>query len=194
MTRANFEGFPQISCAHAVLRLYKALGHYPDYWYWKLRGEPMRSPHLLKQRAVRDYAHVMACAFWWKPVRTTARWWPPCGNASRKSIPWNSIHALAQRAAKKFSRWPHIHILEGDSQKKIPEILNRCNQPALFWLDAGYYGWAGLQGDKQRLTVRTGIHPCSDQQLNPARHSDGRCARPQRPERRAHRAASQAAD
>jgi hypothetical protein len=62
-------------------------------------------------------------------------------------------HALAVRAKKKFARWPHIHILEGDSQKKIPEILATLKTPALFWLDAGYYGWAGLQGDKQRLTV-----------------------------------------
>jgi hypothetical protein len=59
---------------------------------------------------------------------------------------------LARRAAKKFSRWPHIHILEGDSQKAVPELLQSIRQPALFWLDAGYYGWAGLQGDKQRLT------------------------------------------
>src|ERR1051326_2569108 len=36
--------------------VYKSLGHYPDYWYWKLRGEPIRSPHLLKQRTVREYA------------------------------------------------------------------------------------------------------------------------------------------
>jgi hypothetical protein len=61
-------------------------------------------------------------------------------------------HQLAQRAIRKFSRWPHIHILEGDSQQVIPELLKTISEPALFWLDAGYYGWAGLQGDKQRLT------------------------------------------
>ncbi len=60
--------------------------------------------------------------------------------------------ALAQRAAKKFSRAPHVHILEGDSQCLVPELLKSLREPALFWLDAGYYGWAGLQGDKQRLT------------------------------------------
>ncbi|HKD91516.1 MAG TPA: hypothetical protein VKB56_06415, partial [Terriglobales bacterium] len=49
-------------------------------------------------------------------------------------------------------RWPHIHILEGDSQRVVPEMLRSLDQPALFWLDAGYYGWAGLQGNKQRLT------------------------------------------
>jgi hypothetical protein len=25
--------------------------------------------------------------------------------------------------------------------------------PALFWLDAGYYGWVGKQGDQQRLSA-----------------------------------------
>ena len=60
--------------------------------------------------------------------------------------------ALAQRAAKKFSGSAHVHIHEGDSQKVVPELLQSLKEPALFWLDAGYYGWAGLQGDKQRLT------------------------------------------
>jgi hypothetical protein len=59
---------------------------------------------------------------------------------------------LAERAQKKFARRPHIHIVHGDSQQVVPEILRSLRQPALFWLDAGYYGWAGLQGDKRRLT------------------------------------------
>jgi len=60
--------------------------------------------------------------------------------------------ALAHRAQKKFSLWRHIHILEGDSQRVVPDLLQSLDRPALFWLDAGYYGWAGLQGNKQRLT------------------------------------------
>ena len=40
-------------------RLYaawKALAHYPDYAWWRLRGRPLRVPHLVKQRAVLEYA------------------------------------------------------------------------------------------------------------------------------------------
>jgi predicted O-methyltransferase YrrM len=133
--------------------LYKAAGYYPDYWYWKLRGEPLRSPHLLKQRAVREYADRYGL----RVLVETGTYYGEMVAAMRQlfdeiySIEYD--HALAVRARQKFARWPHIHILEGDSQKKIPEILATLNQPALFWLDAGYYGWAGLQGDKQRLTV-----------------------------------------
>lgn len=133
--------------------LYKAAGHYPDYWYWKLRGEPVRSPHLVKQRTVREYGRrfglqvlVEAGTYYGEMVAAMKSCF-----AEIYSVEYD--HALAVRAQKKFSRWPHIHIVEGDSQTKIPEIVHSLSQPALFWLDAGYYGWAGLQGDKQRLTT-----------------------------------------
>ncbi len=133
--------------------LYKAAGHYPDYWYWKLRGEPIRSPHLVKQRAVREYAERYGL----RVLVETGTYYGEMVAAMRGrfdeiySVEYD--HALAVRAAQKFARWPHIHILEGDSALKIPEILSKLERPALFWLDAGYYGWAGLQGDKQRLTT-----------------------------------------
>lgn len=132
---------------------YKSLGHYPDYWYWQLRGRPIRSPHLLKQHTVREYAE----RFNLRILVETGTYYGEMVAAMKNrfaeiySVEFDS--ALAQRAAKKFARWPHTHILEGDSQIAVPELLPSLKQPALFWLDAGYYGWAGLQGDKQRLTV-----------------------------------------
>lgn len=133
--------------------VYKSLGHYPDYWYWKLRGEPERSPHLLKQRTVRDYAQRYGL----RVLLETGTYYGEMVAAMKSRF--DEIHSvefdsrLAARAQKKFSRWPHIHILEGDSQRVVLEILKSLTRPALFWLDAGYYGWAGLQGDKQRLTT-----------------------------------------
>jgi hypothetical protein len=132
--------------------LYKAAGHYPDYWYWKLRGEPVRSPHLVKQRTVSEYAR----RFGLRVLVETGTYYGEMVAAMKSrfaeiySVEYD--HALAARAQKKFAPWPHIHIVEGDSQKAIPEIIASLRQPTLFWLDAGYYGWAGLQGDKQRLT------------------------------------------
>ena len=142
--------------------LYKALGHYPDYWYWKLRGEPVRSPHLLKQRTVGEYAQkydlhtlVETGTYYGEMVAAMK-------NRFSRIYSVEYDHQLAQRAIKKFSRYSHIRILEGDSQQVIPELLQSLSAPALFWLDAGYYGWAGLQGNKQRLTTELGAilrHP-----------------------------------
>jgi len=133
--------------------LYKAAGHYPDYWYWKLRGEPVRSPHLVKQRTVREYAG----RYHLRVLVETGTYYGEMVAAMRRDFDQiysvEYVPELADRAQKKFSRWPHIHILQGDSQRVIPELLKSLDRPALFWLDAGYYGWAGLQGDRQRLTT-----------------------------------------
>jgi hypothetical protein len=132
---------------------YKALGHYPDYWYWKLRGEPVRSPHLVKQRTVREYADRYKLRVLVETGTYYGEMVAAMKNHFAEVYSVEYVPELADRAQKKFARWKHVHILEGDSQREIPTLLQLLQQPALFWLDAGYYGWAGLEGDKQRLAA-----------------------------------------
>lgn len=135
-----------------VYGLYKALGHYPDYWYWLLRGKPVRSPHLLKQFTVRDYGKRYGLRVL---IETGTYYGEMVAAMKNRFADIYSVEfdpQLAQRAQNKFSYLPHVHILQGDSQKLIPELLKTLREPALFWLDAGYYGWAGLHGNEQRLT------------------------------------------
>ena len=132
---------------------YKSLGHYPDYWYWQLRGKPVRSPHLLKQHTVREYAEKFKLRILVETGTYYGEMVAAMKNRFRAIYSVEYDPPLAQRAKKKFARHPHIHILQGDSQQVVPALLKTIREPALFWLDAGYYGWSGLQGDKQRLTV-----------------------------------------
>jgi hypothetical protein len=132
---------------------YKALGHYPDYWYWRLRGKPLRSPHLVKQRAVREYARRYAL----RTLVETGTYYGEMVAAVKNdfdrifSIEFDP--ELARRAVRRFAGDPRIHILEGDSQKVLPELLKSISQPALFWLDAGYWGWQNLARDPERLSA-----------------------------------------
>lgn len=132
--------------------VYKALGHYPDYWYWKLRGQPVRSPHLLKQRTVREYGKRYGLRI----LIETGTYYGEMVAAMKNQF--DRIYSieydpqLAQRAIRKFVRYPNIRIVQGDSQRVLPELLKSLSHPALFWLDAGYYCWAGVQGDKSRLS------------------------------------------
>lgn len=131
---------------------YKAAGHYPDYWYWLLRGRPQRSPHLLKQKVVREYG----AQFGLKTLVETGTYYGEMVAAMRRhferiySIEFDA--EMASRAQRKFARDPHIRISCGDSRVVMPEVLGLLDGAALFWLDAGYYGWVGKQGDKQRLS------------------------------------------
>jgi hypothetical protein len=132
---------------------YKALGHYPDYWYWILRGRPSRSPHLLKQKVVREYGEK----FELKTLVETGTYYGEMVAAMKNrfdriySIEY--VPALAERAARKFGRDTQVRIFCGDSRLVMPEVLVLLRGPALFWLDAGYYGWVGKQGDQERLSA-----------------------------------------
>jgi hypothetical protein len=143
---------------------YKALGHYPDYWYWLLRGRPERSPHLLKQNVVRDYG----AAFGLRTLVETGTYYGEMVAAIKRNF--DSIYSiefvpeLAARAQRLFAREPHIKIFCGDSRAVMPQVLALLDAPALFWLDAGYYGWVGKVGDQQRLSVELEMilsHPFS---------------------------------
>jgi hypothetical protein len=132
---------------------YKSLSHYPDYWYWKLRRNPVRSPHLLKQRTVVEYARK----FGLRTLVETGTYYGEMVAAVKThfdrvfSIEYDP--ALAHRATRRFERDPRIRILEGDSAVVLPELLKSIEAPALFWLDAGYWGWDQLRRDPERLSV-----------------------------------------
>jgi len=132
---------------------YKALGHYPDYWYWILRGRPARSPHLLKQKVVREYGE----RFGLQTLVETGTYYGEMVAAMKShferiySIEY--VPELASRATRKFARDEHVRIFCGDSRLVMPEVLALLEGPALFWLDAGYYGWVGIRTNEQRLSA-----------------------------------------
>ena len=137
-------------------RLYpawKALAHYPDYLWWRLRGRPQRTPHLVKQRAVLEYARrfrlstlVETGTYYGEMVAATRR-------VFRRIYSIESDAALAGLARRRFRRLPHVEVLQGDSQFLIPYLLTRLGEPCLFWLDAGYYGWDEQVGQMDRLSL-----------------------------------------
>ena len=149
----SLKAFRRLLQRTPVYGAYKAIGHYPDYWYWILRGRPERSPHLLKQKVVREYGEQ----FGLKTLVETGTYYGEMVAAMRRhfdriySIEF--VPELAERAQRKFAHDPHIKIFCGDSRVVMPEVLSLLTGPALFWLDAGYYGWVGKQGDQQRLSA-----------------------------------------
>ena len=130
---------------------FKQLGHYPDYWWWKLRGEPRRIPHVLKQRAVLEYAKKFNLTVL---VETGTYYGEMIAAVTKRFRQIYSIelnHELAQRAQLRFRHQSHVEIIEGDSQTVVPQLLKRINERCLWWLDAGYCGWVGEVGNPNRL-------------------------------------------
>ena len=153
MAEENLKAFRRLLQRTPVYGAYKALGHYPDYWYWILRGRPLRSPHLLKQKVVREYGEKYSL----NTLVETGTYYGEMVAAMKthfdRIYSIEFVPDLADRAARKFARDGHVRIFCGDSRIVMPEVLALLKAPALFWLDAGYYGWVGKQGDQQRLSA-----------------------------------------
>ena len=117
---------------------YKAIGHYPDYWYWILRGRPERSPHLLKQKIVREYGKRYGL----KTLVETGTYYGEMVAAMKRDFDHiysiEFVQELAERAQKKFAGETHIDIFCGDSRVVMPEVLALLSGPALFWLRSSY--------------------------------------------------------
>ena len=130
---------------------FKQLGHYPDYWYWKLRGEPRRIPHLLKQRTVTEYARKFSLTILVETGTYYGEMIAAVAHRFRRIYSIELDHRLAGLARARFGKYRHVEIIEGDSQKVVPRLLQRLNERCLWWLDAGYCGWVGQVGNPNRL-------------------------------------------
>src|SRR5271169_1915651 len=134
-TEDNLKAFRRLLQRTPFYGAYKAAGHYPDYWYWILRGRPERSPHLLKQKVVREYGERYSL----KTLVETGTYYGEMVAAQNRRF--DRIYSiefapeLAERARRKFAAEAHIKIFCGDSRVILPEVLAQLNAPALFWLD-----------------------------------------------------------
>lgn len=123
-----FEKFPRIIAIKQVFD-------------WKYRMDrPGAAPHYLKQRIIAAYAKKYALA----TMVESGTFMGEMVDAMKSTF--STIHsieldnALYERAVKKYSAEPNIHIHHGDSGNVISQILREIHQPILFWLDGHYSG------------------------------------------------------
>jgi hypothetical protein len=134
-----------------IYTAFKQLGHYPDYWYWKVRGEPRRIPHLLKQRTVLEYARAYRLTTLVETGTYYGEMIAAVGKHFQRIYSIELDARLAKLAQQRFCGNARVEIIEGDSQKVVPRLLQQINEGCLWWLDAGYCGWIGELGNPNRL-------------------------------------------
>jgi len=130
---------------------FKQLGHYPDYWWWKLRGEPRRIPHIIKQRTVIQYAQAYGLTTLVETGTYYGEMITALAPRFRRIYSIELDPRFARLAQDRFRKRSHVEIIRGDSQSVVPMLLQRLNERCLWWLDAGYYGWGGDFGNPNRL-------------------------------------------
>ncbi|MGZ8842134.1 MAG: glycosyltransferase [Pyrinomonadaceae bacterium] len=119
------------------------------YARWIQAGKPSPPPHVVKQRALKQYARQYGL----KVLVETGTYYGHMVAAMKPHF--DRIYSielgreLFDLARQKFAKDSHISILHGDSGEVLRELLADINEPCLFWLDAHYSVGVTACGDKQ---------------------------------------------
>jgi len=115
---------------------------------WKNNGRQIPPPHILKQITIIEYQKL----YGYKVLIETGTFLGDMVEAQKKNfekiISIELAPDLFEKALKRFKKDHNVIILQGDSGKVLPEILNEVNEPAIFWLDGHYSAGITAKGDK----------------------------------------------
>ena len=120
-----------------------------DYRKWQDAGRPIPVPHIVKQMAVKKYASKYGILTFIETGTYLGEMILSVKDIFTKIISIELSPELSEKAVKKFSKYKHISILQGDSSKVLPQILNDIEEPSLFWFDAHYSEGITARGEKE---------------------------------------------
>lgn len=115
---------------------------------WEAKGKPVPPPHIVKQRVLRDYARRYDLKVLVETGTYKGEMVEALKGDFERIYSIELSRELHEKAVKRFSGSKHIEIIHGDSGIEIGKLLERLNQPTLFWLDGHYSSGVTARGNK----------------------------------------------
>ena len=115
---------------------------------WEKSGKPLPPPHQLKQTIIEHYKSISG----YNILVETGTYLGDMVAAQRKNF--KQIYTieleekLYRRAVKRFFKYKNIKIFQGDSGKRLGDIIKLLKEPAIFWLDGHYSEGITARGEK----------------------------------------------
>ena len=115
---------------------------------WEKNGQPNPPPHLIKQRMLKSFLdkfdlHILI---------ETGTYYGDMIEAMKRHV--DRVYSIElseyfyNAAKKRFARDKHIELIQGDSAIELGKLIERIQQPALFWLDGHYSAGLTARGVK----------------------------------------------
>jgi hypothetical protein len=115
---------------------------------WKFKGSPIGPADQMKVQTVLEYANRFNIHTFIETGTYLGQMVDAVKGEFDKIYSIELDDILYRRARRRFSKYPHITIVKGDSGDILPDILQIINQPALFWLDAHFSWGMTTKGEK----------------------------------------------
>jgi hypothetical protein len=115
---------------------------------WEKNGKPVPPPHLVKQQTLRTYSKKFGLNI----LVETGTLHGDMVEAMKKDF--EKIYSielskdLYEKAKTRFTGQDNVEIIQGDSSIELERLMDRINQPTLFWLDGHYSGGVTARGEK----------------------------------------------
>jgi hypothetical protein len=117
--------------------------------HWQRQGRPVPPPPQVKRNELRRYARDHRL----RTVVETGTYLGEMTAAIAKHvdrvITIELSPELAARARARFTNVANVTVLEGDSGKLLPSVLEELSEAALFWLDGHYSEGVTARGDEE---------------------------------------------
>lgn len=130
-----------------LYNIYLQIRRHHELWQWRRNGQPIPTPHLIKQGTLIEYAKQFQLDILVETGTYMGETVFAMRNKFQRIYSIELNPSFARRARLIFSSKPHITILQGDSAMLLPEVLSEIDRPCLFWLDAHYSGGNTLRGE-----------------------------------------------
>lgn len=128
---------------------YLSLENFIKLRQWKRNNCEGASPHVVKSQTVKEYQNKYSV----NTFIETGTYLGDMVEAQRtnfnKIISIEISDRLQKKAKKRFSKYGHIKILQGDSSYVLPKVINEINESAIFWLDGHYSAGITEKGQKE---------------------------------------------
>ena len=126
----------------------KVVDHKEQLAQWQKNGRPSPPPHIVKQMAIDDYR----IKYNYRILVETGTYLGEMVEAQLKRfsriISIELSEDFYKKAKQKFKFNPNIELLQGDSGKKLAEVVPLLTEPVLFWLDGHYSGGKTARAEK----------------------------------------------
>lgn len=124
------------------------------YVQWQSSGGELPMPHYGKQLVIAEYAERFGPRVLIETGTYTGHMVLAMVDRFEEIYSIELDAALWAKATQLFVRHKHVHLVQGASEKVLPEVLARIVQPCAFWLDAHYSGGQTAQGKTETPIVQ----------------------------------------
>ena len=121
---------------------------------WEKHGRPDVLPNVMKQKIVEQYARQFGVPILIETGTNMGATVSAMISVFREIVSIELEESLYLRAKRKFKRFGHIRILQGDSAQVLEKLLPTVREPCLFWLDAHYCGGMTAKGPEDTPIIK----------------------------------------